>query len=178
MKKIIKITAIILLVALIVIQFIRPAKNNNPAITANDITNTFQINDTIKNILSRACYDCHSNNTTYPWYSNMQPVAWWLNDHIEEGKHHLNFSEFGSYPLLRQSKKLKETANEIDEGEMPLSSYTLIHRNAVLTHDEKEMMMNWAKNLSAEIYAKVPPEEIEKDKKRREERKRQQEAGK
>lgn len=175
MKKILKIAAIIVLIGLIVIQLIHEPKNNNPEITSNDITNVFPVPDTVKNILAVACNDCHSNNTRYPWYNNLQPVAWWLNDHITDGKRHLNFSEFGSYPLLKQAKKLKEITEQLEEGEMPLSSYTLIHRDAVLSNEQQIAVIKWAKQLSAEVYAKVPPEEIEKDKIKQEERKKQRE---
>ncbi len=173
LKNIIKRTLIVLLVTLVVIQFIRPDKNVSTGVTDNDIAKMYTIPANVQVIMQKACNDCHSNNTTYPWYSNLQPVAWWLDDHIREGKSELNFSEFGTYKLLRQSRKLKKAAGEIEEGEMPLSSFTLIHRDAVLTAEEKAAITTWAKTLSQEILAKVPPEEIEADKKRRAERERQ-----
>ncbi len=173
LKNIINRTLIVILVALVVIQFIRPAKNQSGAISENDITKMYTVPGNVQVILQKACNDCHSNNTTYPWYSNIQPVAWWLNDHIREGKEELNFSEFGTYKLLRQSRKLKKAAGEIEEGEMPLSSYTIIHRDAILTPEEKAAITTWAKTLSTEILAKVPPEDIEADRKKREERERQ-----
>ena len=175
MKKAIKITGFALLAALIIIQFIHPARNQSTVITANDISNVFPVPDSVKTILVKACYDCHSNNTRYPWYSSLQPADWWLNDHIKDGKKELNFSEFGSYKLLKQAKRLKKSAKEVDEGEMPLDSYLWIHKDAVLTPVEKKTFMTWANDLSAQLFAKVPPEEIAEDKRQHDARKKAQE---
>ncbi len=174
-KSIIKRTFIVLSVAAVGIQFFHPAKNNDATIGANHISKMYTVPANVDVILQKACYDCHSNYTKYPWYNNIQPVNWWLNDHIVEAKDELNFSEFGTYKLLRQSKKLKKSAKEIEEGEMPLSSYTLIHRDAILTPEEKQAVIGWLNALSQEIYAKVTPAEIEEDRKRQEERKKQRE---
>ena len=147
---------IVLLLVLVVIQFIRPAKNADNTVTAKDVTVLYTVPDSVQLILQKACYDCHSNNTSYPWYSKIQPVAWWLNDHIEEGKEELNFSDFGSRTLPKQAKKLKKLAKEVEEGEMPLDSYTWIHKDAKLTAREKEILITWANNLAGEIAAKNP----------------------
>ena len=157
MKKIIKYVLIGLLVALVIIQFIHPEKNANAAVTSQDITVLYPMPDSVHQVLVKACYDCHSNNTRYPWYNNIQPVAWWLNDHINEGKKELNFSEFGKRPLVKQAKKLKKVAKELQEGDMPLDSYTWIHKDAVLTDAEKNMIIDWATNLSKQITASLPP---------------------
>ena len=98
---------IFLLVVFIIIQFFRPEKNQNDQILASDITHVVTVPDSVMGILKVACYDCHSNNTRYPWYNNIQPVAWWMKDHIDEGKRELNFSEFGKRPPAKQVKKLK-----------------------------------------------------------------------
>ncbi len=142
---------IILLIAFVAIQFIRPERNNTNTVSADDITALYPIPDSVQSILKKACYDCHSNNTTYPWYANIQPVAWWLNDHIEEGKDELNFSEFGKRNIERRAKKLKKLAKEVEEGEMPLDSYTWMHKEAVLTEQEKNIIINWARNLSEQV---------------------------
>ncbi len=156
-KSLVKKVLIGLLVVLIVIQFIHPTPNANATISDKDITKLYTVPDSVQQILNKACYDCHSNNTRYPWYSKIQPVAWWLNDHITEGKRELNFSEFGSRPLAKQAKKLKKCAKEMEEGEMPLDSYTWIHKDAVLTPAEKQMLMTWFQTLSAQIAAVAPP---------------------
>lgn len=155
-SKIIKRALVILLAGLIVIQFIHPQKNISNTVTAEDFNTIYPIPDSVQKILQKACYDCHSNNTRYPWYNNIQPVAWWLNDHINEGKRELNFSEFGKRPLDKRARKLKKLAKEVQEGGMPLDSYTWIHKDAVLTEAEKTMLINWANNLSQQITTQNP----------------------
>lgn len=95
-------------------------------------------------ILDKACYDCHSNNTRYPWYANVQPVAWWLNSHVEEGKGEINFDEFLTYPAKKARHKMEEVNEMVKEGEMPLNSYTWVHKEAVLSQSEKLAIANWA----------------------------------
>src|SRR5665811_802718 len=106
MKKIFKRILIALLIIFIAIQFIRPAKNRSEGISANDISTKYPVPDSVQAILKVACYDCHSNNTRYPWYAEIQPVAWWLNNHIKDGKRGLNFSEFTSYRIKKQFHRL------------------------------------------------------------------------
>ena len=143
-----------LLIVLVIIQFIHPTKNQSESISANDITKSFGVPDDVQGILKKACNDCHSNNTVYPWYSKIQPVDWWLNDHVVDGKRHLNFSEFITYPAKKQRKKLEEVIETVKEGEMPLNSYTWIHKEAILTDAEKLTLSNWADTLSKSIIAK------------------------
>ena len=140
-----------LLAILLVIQFIHPAKNASAAITAQDISTMYAVPDSVHVILQKACMDCHSNNTRYPWYDRIQPVAWWLTDHINEGKRELNFSEFGSRTPDKQAKKLKKLAKEVQEGGMPLNSYTWMHKDAILTEQEKNTLITWANNLADQI---------------------------
>lgn len=131
---------------LIVIQFFHPAKNQSTEVLATDITKVTAVPDSVLQILKVACYDCHSNNTIYPWYNNIEPVAWWLNHHVEEGKEHLNFSTFGDYTAEKAAKKMKGIAREIEKGDMPLSSYTVIHKNAILSEAQKQAVINWTKS--------------------------------
>jgi hypothetical protein len=158
MKKIIKRVLLGLAIGFIIIQFFRPEKNANATVSANHIEQMYPVPENVKLVLAKACYDCHSNNTRYPWYDRIQPVAWWLDNHVQEGKAELNFSEFGTYTLQRQAKKLKKSAHEVEEGEMPLSSYTVIHTDARLTADEKQVLMAWAKDLSLKISGQLPAE--------------------
>ena len=151
MKKRVVLIVIILLVA---IQFIRPARNLSSAQSANDITRHYTVSDTVAHILDRACNDCHSNNTRYPWYTNIQPVGWWMQHHVNEGKEELNFSEFGSYPAKRQAHKLEEVAKQTRDDEMPLNSYLWIHADAKLSDADKQILINWANNLRQEIVTK------------------------
>ncbi|HPW86515.1 MAG TPA: heme-binding domain-containing protein [Chitinophagales bacterium] len=135
-----------LLLLLVVIQFIQPTKNQSTEILASDITKVRQVPADVQEILTVACYDCHSNNTVYPWYSHIQPVAWWLNNHVVEGKQKLNFSTFGDYDTKKANHKLDETIEVLQKNEMPLKSYTLIHTNAKLTDAQKTLVINWVKS--------------------------------
>lgn len=144
---------IVLLIALVVIQFIRPAKNESNADETTAIGKLYPVPDNVNKILIKACYDCHSNHTRYPWYNNIQPVTWWLNSHIQEAKGKLNFSEFGSYPLLTQAKKLRSAVKEVKDHGMPLDSYLWIHKDAELSSEETQVLTDWATNLYQKIVA-------------------------
>jgi hypothetical protein len=124
---------------LILIQFIRPERNLGKAETEN----TIFVNAEVGTILQTSCFDCHSNYTNYPWYTNIQPIGWWLNHHVDEGKEELNFSEFETYSLKRKLHKLEEIKEMVEEGEMPLSSYTLIHGDTKLSPEQKEILYKW-----------------------------------
>ena len=152
----------LLLAVLIIIQFFHPAKNvsGSSAIVSNDISKVYHVPDNVQVILKASCYDCHSNNTRYPWYSKIQPVAWWLNDHILEGKKEINFSEFALYRIRRQYRKMEEIIKQVKDDEMPLSPYTLIHRNATLSKDQKLSLTNWASAIRDTIKANYPADSL------------------
>ncbi len=136
---------LILLLIFGLLQFIPIQEKNISSVEAkNSIEKLFSIPDSVLTILKSACYDCHSNNTRYPWYSNIQPVALFLNKHIVEGKKELNFDEFGNYTERRQQSKLKAVASQVKDGDMPLTSYKLLHSGAKLRAYEKEQIINWA----------------------------------
>jgi len=137
-----------LFIILVGIQFIRPASNNDNRVMATDFIKTYKVPAQIGSILRRACYDCHSNNTKYPWYSYIQPMGWLLNKHIKEGKKKLNFSEFGTYSERKQTSKLKSIKNQIEQNKMPLPSYTMVHKNALLTSEEKNLIVTFINNLT------------------------------
>lgn len=143
-----------ILIVLIAIQFIQPARNKNGQVLPTAISKMYSLPENVQATLKIACYDCHSNNTQYPWYANVQPVRSMLDWHIKEGKEELNFSEFGSYSHRRQINKLKAIANSIDDGSMPLSSYTLIHKNARLSPAEKISIINWARKTADSLTIK------------------------
>jgi hypothetical protein len=136
---------------LILLQFVRPNKNIHEGDQPNNIAKKYAVPADVDGILKKACYDCHSNNTTYPWYANIQPVGLWLNNHVNEGKGELNFDEFLSYSPKKAKHKLEELGDVVKEGEMPLGSYTIIHKNAVLTQEEKIALTNWAQATMAAI---------------------------
>lgn len=131
---------------MLLIQLIRPDRNIGNIYSDSHISQVVSVPSEVNSLLQRACYDCHSNNTEYPWYAGIQPIAWWLSDHVEEGKHELNFSEFKQYSLKKQRHKLDEVAEMVREEEMPLFSYTIAHSNAKLTKDEIELIAMWAKH--------------------------------
>ncbi|OYU57391.1 MAG: cytochrome C [Chitinophagaceae bacterium BSSC1] len=148
-----------LLVILLVMQAFRPTKNLS-ANTENDISVSYAVPTDVKTILAKACNDCHSNKTEYPWYANIQPVAFWLNDHVVDGKRHMNFNEFNKYRIAKQYKKLEECIDEVKDGEMPLESYTMIHKNAILTEAEKTTLTNWCMTVRDSIKAKYPADSL------------------
>lgn len=157
--KIFKRILIFLLVILIVLQAFRTPKNSSGDMT-KDISKSYIVPPDVKVILAKACNDCHSNNTRYPWYAEIQPVSWWLGDHIKDGKRHLNFSEFDGYRIARQYKKLEECIKEVKEGGMPLPSYLIIHKDAVLTDAEKTALYNWCDILRDTIKATYPADSL------------------
>ena len=132
-----------LAVILIGMQFFQPLRNQSDEVTASHIERVYAVPQNVKAILTQSCYDCHSNNTRYPWYSRIQPGAWYMARHIKKGKEELNFSTFGDYSARKQRNKFRAMAGQVKDGEMPLSSYTLIHRNAVLSQQDKQVLINW-----------------------------------
>lgn len=146
--KFLKLTGLILLVAFLGIQFIPRKENQSNYVPKSDFTEVYAVPENIKVLLQNSCYDCHSNNTNYPWYFKIQPAAMYLNKHIEEGKEELNLSEFGNYSSRRQLSKLRSMSSQIKDGEMPLKSYTLIHQSAKLSDKEREELTNWIDSLT------------------------------
>jgi hypothetical protein len=144
-----------LLAVFIIIQFFRPEKNESSAQTPNDIFAHYKANENTKQLIRTACYDCHSNNTVYPWYAEVQPVAWWLADHVNEGKSELNFSEFATYAPKKGDHKLEEVVEMLKEKEMPLKSYTLIHGDANLSDAQREELSKWVEELRAQIQPNI-----------------------
>lgn len=145
-----------LLVALIIIQFIHPKKNKAEGSQPNYIGNNFTVPTDVKTILNKACNDCHSNNSNYPWYANLQPVHWWMEKHIKDGKKHLNYDEYTNRPLRYQYHKMEETIEMIKEGEMPLNSYTWTHKDAKLSEEEKTKLISWAESVMDNMKSKYP----------------------
>ena len=157
--KIVKRILLILLIIFIVMQAFRPAKNNSND-TTKDISKSYVVPENVKVILTKACYDCHSNHTRYPWYAEVQPVSWWLAGHIKDGKREINFNEFDGYRIGRQYKKLADCIKQVKEGDMPLPSYTIIHKDAILTDTEKLVLLNWFEVLRDSIKARYPADSL------------------
>jgi len=149
MKK--KLTAknisIFLVFLFLAIQSIRIDKTTEPVNAATDFIALTSANSEVAGVLKTACYDCHSNQPTYPWYTNIAPISWWIKHHIDEGSHHLNFSIWGTYSEKRKNHKLDECVEMVEEGEMPMSSYTLMHGEAKLIDAQKLQLVEFFKSL-------------------------------
>jgi len=162
MKKGLKMIGWLLLIAFILIQFFHPKKNKSEGNQPNAIATVHPIPDDVNVTLKKACNDCHSNNTVYPWYSKIQPVHWWLNGHINDGKKELNFDEYANRSLRFQYNKMKEVIVQVKKGEMPLNSYTWIHKDAILTEVEKNALIGWADEIIKDMESKYPIDSLKR----------------
>lgn len=160
MKKFFKRFFIVLLVALVVIQFIRPEGNQNEVVAANTLAAALPVSNEVNDVLKAACNDCHSNNSAPMWYMKIQPVGFWIDHHIEEGKGELNFDEFATYSLRRQYHKLEEVAEMVNEGEMPLNSYTWMHSEAKLSDAQKKLLTDWSAAMMDTLEARWPKDSL------------------
>lgn len=147
--KIIKKILVFLLIILVIAQFFGPEKNDGDlASVATFISETNPPED-VKKILETSCFDCHSDKTTYPWYNSITPVNYWLDEHVNDGKKHLNFSKWNEYSLKRKEHKMDELYEEVEKGEMPLDSYTWTHADANLTQEQITAIVTWGKKAQA-----------------------------
>ena len=158
MKKIL----IIIIVSFILIQFF-PIDKNNPVATPK--MDFLQIKDTPEktaNLIRNSCYDCHSNESKYPWYANIQPFGWFLENHIQEGRKELNFSTFIKLPVAVQNHKFDETIEMVEKKEMPLESYTFLglHKEANLTDQQRQLIITWAKNQMNTLKEQYPADSL------------------
>lgn len=122
-----------------VMQGVRPAQTNPP------VTGDVGAPPEVAGLLRRACYDCHSNETRWPWYAQVAPVSWLVTHHVDEGRRELNFSEWQGYDAQRRAHKLEETEELVREGEMPMKGYLPLHPEARLSDAEKQRLLDWAK---------------------------------
>lgn len=135
----------------IIIQFF-PIDKTNPI--TNEGMDFLKIKNTpepIAKLIRNSCYDCHSNETKYPFYSNIQPVAWLLKNHIDEGRKELNFSTFATYEPKRQAHKLEEATEYVEQKNMPLESYTLGHSDAKLSDEQRKQLVNYFRMVQKQI---------------------------
>ncbi|HEY4935564.1 MAG TPA: heme-binding domain-containing protein [Puia sp.] len=142
---------IIVLIIFLAMQFIRPARNNGIAESSTDIIHYVRVPDTIQHILKTSCYDCHSNHTVYPWYTNINPVGLWLRYHINDGKRAINFSDLSGFNKKKLDHRMGDIAEVVEKSEMPLSTYTFIHRYAILDSGQIEMIKSWTEAARREI---------------------------
>jgi len=151
MRKILKYIAIGLVTVFLVGQFIRPSFTNPPVNPDERIEASVEVPPDVAAILKRSCSDCHTNETTYPWYSQITPVNWWLKDHVDEGRGELNFSSWGTYSPKRKAKKFEELCEQVESGAMPLPSYLWGHRDAALAPDDARLLCAWATSVRQTI---------------------------
>lgn len=156
MKTALKVTAVVVLVILVAIQFIgRPEHSNPPEDPSHVVSATVKVPPTVQDILDRSCMDCHSHRTRWPWYSHVAPVSWLVVHDVEEGREELNFSEWGTYSRKRQMARLEMISVVVDKGEMPMKNYVLLHGEAALSEADKDLLCSWAEALCDSLTAVV-----------------------
>ena len=145
--KTIKIIVLVFFVVFVGIQFVPTNRNQSKVVSKSDFMLVNNVPQGVQDKLKVSCYDCHSNNTAYPWYNKIQPAAWFLEDHIKEGKDELNFNEWGEYSDRRKNSKLRSIISQIEDDEMPLDSYTFIHWDAKFSELEKKEIIKYMTQL-------------------------------
>jgi hypothetical protein len=149
--KLLKIILVILVVIFVVLQFVPNKMPENAAAGKDDLISSGVLPEDISSILRTSCYDCHSNQTSYPWYSKVAPASWLLAKDVREGRDELNFSGWGSYNKRRQIGNLRKIKEEVSSGDMPLKNYLLIHRNARLSPEQKAALVKWTEDMTKKI---------------------------
>jgi hypothetical protein len=156
MKEILKWIGISLVVLFVVSQAIRPAKTN-PAV---DETRTMQANThmspEVATILERACSNCHSSKTMWPWYSQIAPVSWFIVSDVNGARTQLSLSDWGTYKPEKKATKLQEIWEQVEQGDMPLKSYVLINPTAKLSESDKQLLCDWAKQERERVVGGQP----------------------
>jgi hypothetical protein len=151
MRKTLKAIVLALSVAFVAVQFYRPDRANPPIVQAETLEATTNVPENVDQILTRSCNDCHSNQTVYPWYSNISPFSWLLADHINEGRRELNYSVWNTYSPKKKRHKYDEICEQVTNGEMPHNQYLWIHRDAQLSEEDKKILCDWAETEKAKI---------------------------
>ncbi|GAB1309726.1 hypothetical protein KH5_24090 [Urechidicola sp. KH5] len=139
---------LILVIVFIGIQFVPVAYNTANVVPTTDFIVNNQPPTEVAQLIKNSCYDCHSNNTRYPWYDKIAPVSWWVQDHVDHGKEEMNFSAWTEYPAKKQKKYLKEIIEEVEEGEMPLESYLIMHGNAKVNAEQLAALESWIETIT------------------------------
>jgi hypothetical protein len=150
-----------LAVVFVILQFIRPEKNIGNS-SAHNIAQHFTVPSGVQTILQRSCYNCHSNNTIYPWYEEVQPVGWFLAKHIRDGKRGLNFDEYTTYRLMKQYRRFQDIIDKVENDEMPLPSYLIIHRDAKLDSTQKNELIQWSTAMRDSMKANYPADSLQR----------------
>lgn len=143
-----KLIFMVLLAVLLLIQLVRPQKNISLTPAGKTFVDTFKVGEQVNAILAVSCYDCHSNNTKYPWYSEIQPMAWLMEKHILDGKDKLNFDDLPPYGSRRLNSKFTQITKQIEQGKMPLNSYLWMHEGARLNMEDKKLLVDYFNSLT------------------------------
>lgn len=151
MGRFFKLAGLTLIVILVILQFFRPEQNNAPPDPELDLLSLVSPPEGVAGLIRNACYDCHSNQTDYPWYNNISPLSWYLNGHIKEGKEELNLSLYGQLDKADRIGVFADICDVLDAGTMPLQSYLLIHRDARLSPEEKDMLCRWSEEEALKV---------------------------
>jgi hypothetical protein len=153
----VKAAFLVLLAIFIVMQFVnRPSYINPPVDATKTLYASTPVPQDVHAILDRSCNDCHSNTTTWPWYSRIAPVSWLVADDVEKGRKELNLSTWATSAPRRQAHKLEEVCDQVEEGEMPLPKYLYTHRDAKLSEADRTRLCEWANGLRAQIITAHP----------------------
>lgn len=144
LKQVLKVAAVLLLLAFIGIQLVRPERVNPPPTSGQTLAEHARVTPEVAAVLERSCMDCHSNRTDWPWYSNVAPASWFVTDHVNHGRRHLNFSRWGEYDRRRADNLLNDICTTAKSGFMPLGSYTFVHRGARLAPADVQTLCDWA----------------------------------
>ena len=153
LRKILKITVLVVILGLIIVQFFAIDRTNPPISEGETLEAAVAVPADVSQILGRSCNDCHSHKTVYPWYSYVQPSGWFLRGHIDDARRHLNFSKFNTYEPKKKAKKLEEICEEVEAGAMPLPSYLWIHGDAALSKSDAAALCSWAKEARSHVPA-------------------------
>ncbi len=144
LPKTLKWAAVVLAIAFIVLQFIRPARTNPPVDESRTLQAHARVPAAVASILDRSCNDCHSHQTRWPWYSNIAPVSWFVVSHVNEGRREMNFSDWAQYSEDDRPFMLKKICGEVQSGAMPLKSYLRLHHEAELSGEDVKTLCDWA----------------------------------
>jgi hypothetical protein len=147
MKKGVKWVGLGILAVFISIQLIQPERTNPPVDESKTVSSSLNVPPEVRAVLERSCYDCHSNNTRWPWYSHVAPVSWLTARDVKKGRTNLNFSTWGDYKKRRQINKLDQISDQLRENEMPVKPYRLMHPSAVLSKAEIDLVTGWAEKV-------------------------------
>ncbi|AXO79758.1 cytochrome C [Olleya aquimaris] len=153
--KILKKLGLLILILFVIAQFFSPEKNEGNTEDLTAFLNETKPSPEVQKILETTCFDCHSSHTNYPWYDKITPVNYWLAEHVEDGRKHLDFSKWSDYSVKRKDHKFEEIAEEVEEHKMPLPSYTWTHSEANLTQDQIKAIVDWVNQVRVG-YALAP----------------------